>query len=81
MKTYTLLSNDGLNAIREANRERMAWYPAGSPTGYPVVLSETDFDNLISVLALGANTDDNELSEWATNYLSGIANTLGIELI
>lgn len=72
MKSFTHGSPEGMAELVSANARK-----AGH---YPVELNPSDFEGLVYALR-DVSDSDSEYSEWASGFLSGIAETLGIEFV
>lgn len=74
MVSYTAMSNEAIRATVEAMRA------TGEP--YPMTLNASDFECLVSVLKFASYRSGNaEVREWSESFLSGIAETLGVEFV
>jgi hypothetical protein len=85
MDSFAYMSDEGIQAVLNANNERVAEEWGIGKALYPIEFSRQDFEGLVMCLAHMYNhppEDDAEVySEWAADFLSGIAETLGIEFI
>lgn len=70
MESHTYMSSEAILAMIDKQRE------SGKP--YEMSLNATDFANLVEALAIISNTG---ISDWPGQFVSSMAETLGIEMI
>jgi len=75
MESYTAGSEEGIQAVIDANLLRSA-----REGPYHMALSTSDFSSFVKVLQY-ASGFHGEVSEWAADFLSSVATTLGVEFI
>lgn len=91
MESYTYMSREAVEAICDANDQRVdEAVRRGEDPQYMIGLNDSEFRNLIAVLAwfyengpadVGAVRADDDLSEWAGDFVSSMGETLGVEMI
>ena len=92
MESYTYMSKEAVEAICDANdRQVDEAVRRGEDPQYMIGLNDSEFRNLIAVLAwFYENGPENlnpleqaadDLPEWAGDFVSSIGETLGVEMI
>lgn len=84
MKSFTYMSDEGIQAVIDANNAHVT--KSGWDVNYPIGFNRRDFEAFVMCLKHMYNSppmdDDTEVySEWAGQFLSSIAETLGVEFI
>lgn len=77
MQSFTSMSEPAIEAVIDANKTRQSLQ--GLP--YMLALNPADFERLVSALKVAYEADQTETGDWCASYLSGIAETLGVEFV
>jgi len=73
MESYDYMSFSAIDAMIDEQAV------SGKP--YEMSLNQSEFTNLVRALAIAYDSDKPDISDWAGDFLSSVAITLGIEMI